>query len=209
VPDAVLPGSTYVALAAPAVTVPDVTALPITVAPCFTVNVTVPTPTAPAPLVTIAVSVTFWLLALKLADAFAAAVVVAAVFTVSVCVLSLLPANPPPALYVAVIVYAPAAVFAGNTNVALAAPPVTVPDVTGDPTAVPPCDTANVTVPAFTVPAPLVTVAASVTFWLLSLNVAVSFAAVVVVAPVPTLNVCVTSLLVAKLPAALYTAWIV
>jgi hypothetical protein len=68
---------------------------------------------------------------------------------------------------------------------------------------VPLCETVNVTVPAFTVPDVLVTVAASVTLWLLSLNGAVAFAAVVVVAPLPTVNVCVLSLLAAKLPAAL------
>jgi hypothetical protein len=68
------------------------------------VNVTVPTFTAPAPLVTVAASVTFWLLALKLAVAFAATVVVAAVPTLRVCVLSLLAANPPAPLYAAVIV---------------------------------------------------------------------------------------------------------
>jgi hypothetical protein len=48
--------------------------------------------------------------------------------------------------------------------VALAAPDATVPEVTGVPTVVPPCDTVNVTVPAFTVPLPLVTVADNVTF---------------------------------------------
>ena len=98
------PGNVNEALAAPAATVPDVTALPITVAPCFTVNVTVPTFTAPAPLVTVAANVTLWLLALKLADAFAATVVVPASPIVSVCVLSLLVAKPPAALYTAVIV---------------------------------------------------------------------------------------------------------
>jgi hypothetical protein len=36
---------------------------------------------------------------------------------------------------------------------------VTVPDVTADPSGVPPLETVNVTVPAFTVPAVLVTVA--------------------------------------------------
>ena len=60
---------------------------------------------------------------------------------------------------------------------------------TAVPTVVPLCETVNVTVPAFTVPDVLVTVAASVTLWLLSLNVAVAFAAVVVVAPLPTVNV--------------------
>jgi hypothetical protein len=49
------------------------------------------------------------------------------------------------------------------------------------PIVVPLCDTVNVTVPTFTAPAPLVTVAVNVTFWLLALNVAEAFAAVVVV----------------------------
>jgi hypothetical protein len=62
------------------------------------------------------------------------------------------------------MVYPPTPVPAGSTKVALALPPVTVPEVTEDPTWVTPCDTAKVTVPAFTVPAPLVTVAVSVTF---------------------------------------------
>jgi hypothetical protein len=85
-------------------------------------------------------------------------------------------------------------VFPGNTNTALAAPLATVPDVTAEPTCVPPCDTVNVTVPTFTAPAPLVTVAASVTFWLLALNLAVAFAATVVVAAgLPTVNVTVAT----------------
>lgn len=46
----------------------------------------------------------------------------------------------------------------GSTNVALDAPPVTDP-VTGKPTCVLPCNTVKVTVPAFTVPVRLVTVA--------------------------------------------------
>ena len=45
----------------------------------------------------------------------------------------------------------------------------------------PPCDTVNVTVPAFTVPLLLVTVAESATFWLLVLKVAKAFVPVVVV----------------------------
>ena len=65
------------------------------VPPCETVNVTVPVFTAPDPLVTVADKVTFWLLALKLAEAFTAAVVVAAEVTAKVCVLSLLLLNPP------------------------------------------------------------------------------------------------------------------
>jgi hypothetical protein len=64
-----------------------------------------------------------------------------------------------------VIVYDPTDVFAGSTNVAPALPDATVPDVTGLPTVVPPCDTVNVTVPAFTVPpVVLVTVAVKATF---------------------------------------------
>jgi hypothetical protein len=74
---------------------------------------------------------------------------------------------------------------------------------------VPPCETMKVTVPAFTVPLPLVTVAESETFWLLVLNVAVAFAPVVVVAPVPTVRVCVLSLLVERLVVPLYAAVIV
>jgi len=89
-----------------------------------------------------------------------------------------------------------AAVFPGTVNDALAAPAATVPDVTALPITVAPCVTVNVTVPALTVPAPLVTVAASVTLWLDSLNVAVAFAATVVVAPAPTVSVCFASLLV-------------
>ena len=87
----------------------------------------------------------------------------------------------------------------GKTNVALAAPDVTVPEVTGEPIVVPPCETVNVTVPAFTVPEPLVTVAERVTFWLALLNTAEAFAPVVVVAPAPTVKVCVASLLAVRL----------
>jgi hypothetical protein len=163
-PSDVVAGSTIVTLAAPDATVPEVTGDPIVVPPCDTVNVTLPALTAPAPLVTVADNVTFWLLELKLAEAFTAAVVVAAAVTNSVWVLSLLVAKFPAALYTAVIVYDPAAVLAGSANVALAAPDATVPEVTGDPIVVPPCDTVNVTVPALTVPAPLVTVADNVTF---------------------------------------------
>jgi hypothetical protein len=104
------------------------------------------------------------LLSLKTALALVAAVVVAAGVTDSVWVLSLLLLNPPAPLYAAVIVYDPTEAPPGNMNVALAAPDATVPDVTGDPIVVPPCDTVNVTVPALTVPDPLVTVADKVTF---------------------------------------------
>jgi hypothetical protein len=41
---------------------------------------------------------------------------------------------------------------------------VTVPDVTGTPIVVPPCETVKVTVPLLTVPEALVTVADKVTF---------------------------------------------
>ena len=79
----------------------------------------------------------------------------------------------------------------GSTKVALAAPPATVEEVTGTPMVVPPWLTVNVTVPAFTVPPPLVTVAESATFWLLALNGAEAFAPVVVVADAVTVKVAV------------------
>jgi hypothetical protein len=180
------------------VTVPDVTGVPMVVPPCDTVKVTVPTFTVPAPLVTVADNVTFWLLLLKTAEAFAPVVVVEPAPTVSVCVLSVLALRFPVPLYAAVIVYVPAAVFAGNTNVAPAAPDVTVPDVTGVPIVVPPCETVNVTVPVFTAPEALVTVADNATFWLLLLKAAEAFAAVVVVAPGLTVRVWVLSLLPVK-----------
>jgi hypothetical protein len=72
-------------------------------------------------------------------------------------------------------------VLAGSANVVVADPPETVADVTDDPSCVPPLETVNVTVPAFTVPAVLVTVAARVTFWELALNPIEAFAAIVVV----------------------------
>jgi hypothetical protein len=50
-----------------------------------------------------------------------------------------------------------------------------------EPICVTPLNTPNVTVPEFTVPPVLVTVADRLTDWLLALNVAVAFAAVVVV----------------------------
>ena len=101
------------------------------------------------------------------------------------------------------IVYDPAPVPAGSTNTALAAPPVTVPEVTGVPMVVPPCDTVNVTLPALTVPPELTTVAVRVTFWLTVLEVAVASAPVVIVGLVPTVNVWVLSVLLANPPAAL------
>jgi hypothetical protein len=64
---------------------------------------------------------------------------------------------------------------------ALAAPAETVPDVTAEPMVVGPFLTVNVTVPVFTVPGEVVTVALSGTVWLLTLYTAVAFAAVVVV----------------------------
>jgi len=62
------------------------------------------------------------------------------------------------------MVYVPTPVPPGSVKLALALPLLTVPEVTEDPTWVMPWNTANVTVPAFTVPAKLVTVADSVTF---------------------------------------------
>jgi hypothetical protein len=149
------------------------------------------------------------LLALEVADAFAAVVVVAAGVTVNVCVVSVLVRKLAPGLYTAVIAYEPAAVLAGNTKVALAVPDVMAPEVTGVPMVVPPCDTENVTVPAFTVPATLVTVAESATFWLLSLKLVVALPAAVVVGAGVTDNVCVLSLLLPNPPAPLYAAVIV
>ena len=101
------------------------------------------------------------------------------------------------------MVYAPTAVPPGRTKVALAAPEVTVPEVTGEPMVVPPCETVNVTVPVFTAPEALVTAAERVTFWLLELKIAEALDATVVVAVLVTERVCVASLLVAKFPAAL------
>jgi hypothetical protein len=84
---------------------------------------------------------------------------------------------------------------AGTENVALAAPDATVPEVTGVPIVVPPFETVNVTVPALTVPAPLVTLADKVTFCAAVLNVTVAFAPAVVVADALMVRVCVASLL--------------
>ena len=70
---------------------------------------------------------------------------------------------------------------AGTAKAAVADPPETVVDVTADPSCVPPLETVNVTVPAFTLPAVLVTVAERVTFRELALNPNEAFAAVVVV----------------------------
>lgn len=76
-----------------------------------------------------------------------------------------------------------------------AAPAVTVPDVTGEPTcAFPESNSVNVTVPAFTCPPALVTVAERGTVWVLVLKMTDAGAAVVVVEAF-TDNVCVLSLL--------------
>src|SRR5580700_1735031 len=69
-----------------------------------------------------------------------------------------------------------------------------------------PCLTVNVTVPTFTAPAVLVTVAVSGTLWLLVLKLAEALAAVVVVPATLTVSVCVLSVLVAKPPAGVYPA---
>jgi hypothetical protein len=88
----------------------------------------------------------------KVGEAFVAVVVVAAAVTMSDWLLSLLLANPAAALYTARIVYEAAAAPPGRTNVAPAAPLVTVPDVTGPPIKVDPLLIVKVTVPAFTAP---------------------------------------------------------
>jgi hypothetical protein len=90
--------------------------------------------------------------------------------------------------------------------VALAAPEATVPEVTGVPIVVPPCETVKVTVPVFTAPLPLVTVADKVTFWLLVLKLAEALDAVVVVVAAETVRMWVLSLLLPKPPAPLYAA---
>ena len=81
-------------------------------------------------------------------------------------------------------------------------PPVTAADI-AVPTGVLPFSTVNVTVPAFTVPTLLVTVAERATLCALELYVADAFVAVVVVVVVLTVSVCDVSLLVVKPPAAL------
>ena len=90
VPAAVPAGTEKTALAEPDETAPEVTAVPIVVAPCVTVNVTVPPFTVPAPLVIVAESATFWAAALKVTEAALAVATVEAVVMVKVCVLSLL-----------------------------------------------------------------------------------------------------------------------
>jgi hypothetical protein len=84
----------------------------------------------------------------------------------------------------------------GRVKLADALPPDTVPGVAA-PTCVAPLNTVNVTVPAFTVPPALVTVADRATLWLLTLNVADADDAVVVVVAL-TVSVCALSLLLRK-----------
>ena len=81
--------------------------------------------------------------------------------------------------------------------------------MTGVPIVVPPCETVKVTVPALTVPEPLVTVADRVTFCAALLNVTEVFEAAVVVAPEPTVKVWVLSLLGSRLLVTLKAAVIV
>jgi hypothetical protein len=100
-------------------------------------------------------------------------------------------------------VYVPLVVPAGRRYVAAEPPFVTVPDVTGFPTAAPLLNIVNVTVPAFTVPAVLFTVAESDTFCALALKFAIAFDAVTIVAAPPIVRVWVLSVLVAKFPPAL------
>ena len=82
-PPAVPPGSAKLAVAAPFVTVPETTGVPMVVAPCVTVKVTVPSLTGTTD-ETVALRVTFCAVVLKGAVAFVTAVVVAAAAIVSV-----------------------------------------------------------------------------------------------------------------------------
>ena len=75
-----------------------------------------------------------------------------------------------------------------------------MPDVTGEPICVTPLKIVNVTVPEFTVPDGLVTVADSATVWLLALNDADAFAAVVVVEAAFTVRFWLLSELARKFP---------
>ena len=102
IPSTVPPGTMKFALAAPLLTVAEVTAEPTcTFELLNTVNIAVPEFTVPAGLVAVAESVTLWLLVPKAAVAFIAAVAVAAGLTVSLWVLSLLVRKSVPGLYVA------------------------------------------------------------------------------------------------------------
>lgn len=78
-----------------------------------------------------------------------------------------------------------------------ALPPDTVPGVAEPTCTLEALNTVNVTVPAFTVPPALVTVADRATTWLLALNVADAGDAVVVVFAL-TVSVCALSLLLRK-----------
>src|SRR5437773_929102 len=97
----------------------------MTVAPSFTVKVTDPWLTVPAPEVTVAVSATVWSVLLNVAVLSAAVVVVPALLTVSVVVLSELAAKVPvgPLVYAASIVYVFAGQPPGDLAVALELPP--------------------------------------------------------------------------------------
>ncbi len=77
-------------LAAPLTTL-TVIAEPMTVVPLRMVKVSVPLLTVPAALVTVALSATVWAPELKVAEALAAAVALAAALTVKWCVLSVKP----------------------------------------------------------------------------------------------------------------------
>jgi hypothetical protein len=70
----------------------------------------------------------------------------------------------------------------------LAAPAETVPLVAEAPICVLPSNTANVTVPEFTAPAPLLITALNVTDWLAVLKFAEAFPTLVVVEAAPTVN---------------------
>ena len=79
--------------------------------------------------------------------------------------------------------------------------------VTGLPMAVAPCKTVKVSVPRFTVPAGLFTVALSVTVWLPELNPVEALAAAVLLETAPMVRACVLSVAGLKLAVPLKTAW--
>ncbi len=169
-------------MATPPLTVPDEIDVPTCVAPSKAPNVTVPSLTDPAVLVTVAFNASVCELVLNCeAAGTVTTVVVVAVFTVNVRVLSLLVEKFVPALYVAWTEYTFAGVPAGTLNDAEAALFVTVPDVAAVPICVAPSNTPNVTVPEFTASVVLVIVALRLISCELVLYVTAAFVATVVV----------------------------
>ena len=102
------------AAAAPAETL-TVTGVPITVVPLRIVKVSVPSLTVPAALVTVALRGTFCAPPLKVAEAEAAAVALAAALTTRDCDLSVYPTKLVVPLYTALMMYVPPGVPAGRT----------------------------------------------------------------------------------------------